>query len=80
MQLTTNPMLDIPASLSNEESIEKNVTERMPASLPDALKALKEDKKLIDVLGEPIVRCYTGVKEVTCIINTLTSNCFSDNL
>ncbi|CAG8711918.1 43520_t:CDS:10 [Gigaspora margarita] len=63
MQLTTNPMLDIPASLSNEESIEKSVTERMPASLPDALKALKEDKKLIDVLGEPIIRCYTGVKE-----------------
>ncbi|CAG8741363.1 14342_t:CDS:2, partial [Gigaspora rosea] len=50
MQLTTNPMLDIPASLNNEERIEKSVIERMPTSLPDALKALKEDKKLIDVL------------------------------
>ncbi|CAG8596907.1 9832_t:CDS:10 [Dentiscutata erythropus] len=63
MQLTTNPIFDNPASLSNEERIEKGVTERMPASLMDTLKALKEDNTLTDALGEPIVRCYTGVKE-----------------
>ncbi|CAG8513747.1 21751_t:CDS:2 [Dentiscutata erythropus] len=67
MQLTTNPIFYNPASLSNEERIEKGVTERMPASLTDTLKALKEDKTLIDALGEPMVRCYTGVKEVTYI-------------
>ncbi|CAG8560590.1 15458_t:CDS:2, partial [Dentiscutata heterogama] len=73
MQLTTNPILDNPASLSNEERMKKGVTERMPASLSDTLKALKEDKTLIDALGEPIIRCYTAVKEVTYMINTLTS-------
>ncbi|RIB04208.1 hypothetical protein C2G38_2254500 [Gigaspora rosea] len=63
MQLTTNPMLDNPASLSNEERIKQGVTERMPANLLDTLKALNEDKVLIDALGEPMIRCYTGVKE-----------------
>ncbi|CAG8606218.1 22588_t:CDS:10 [Dentiscutata erythropus] len=63
MQLTTNPMLDNPASLSNEERMKKGVTGKMPASLPDTLKALKEDKALINALGEPIIRCYTAVKE-----------------
>ncbi|CAG8599882.1 11407_t:CDS:2, partial [Cetraspora pellucida] len=63
MQLTTNPMLDNPAALSNEERKKRGVTERMPGSLPDTLKALREDKVLIEALGEPMVQCYTGVKE-----------------
>ncbi|CAG8463378.1 21448_t:CDS:2 [Gigaspora margarita] len=63
---------DNPASLSNEERIKQGVTERMPESLLDTLKALNEDKVLIDALGEPMIRCYTGVKEVKYIINILT--------
>ncbi|KAF0501940.1 Glutamine synthetase [Gigaspora margarita] len=63
MQLTTSPMLDNPASLSDEERIKKGVTDKMPASLPDTLKALREDKVLCDAFGEPMIRCYIGVKE-----------------
>ncbi|CAG8737570.1 10512_t:CDS:2, partial [Cetraspora pellucida] len=63
MQLTNNPMLDNPAALSNEERKKQGVTERMPGSLSDTLKALREDKVLIEALGEPIIQCYTGVKE-----------------
>ncbi|CAG8793825.1 24200_t:CDS:2, partial [Racocetra persica] len=54
MQLTTSPMLDNPAALSNEERKKRGVTERMPGNLPDTLKALREDKVLIEALGEPM--------------------------
>ncbi|CAG8798450.1 15891_t:CDS:2, partial [Racocetra fulgida] len=50
MQLTTHPILDNPASLNNEEHIKQGVTDRMPDSLSDALKVLREDKILIDAL------------------------------
>ncbi|CAG8568788.1 15064_t:CDS:10 [Dentiscutata erythropus] len=63
MQLISDPMLDNPAALSNEERKRKGVTERMPGSLLDTLKALKEDKVLIGAFGEPMIRCYVGVKE-----------------
>ncbi|CAG8533873.1 4964_t:CDS:10, partial [Scutellospora calospora] len=63
MQLTTNPMLENPAALSDKERNKAGVTERMPGSLRDTLTALKEDKVLVDALGEQMVQCYIGVKE-----------------
>ncbi|CAG8438347.1 10813_t:CDS:10 [Dentiscutata heterogama] len=78
MQLTTNPIFDNPASLSNEERIEKGVTERMPASLLDTLKALKEDKTLIDALEKSLDAICSVY--LTIVDNTLDEYNYVRNL
>ncbi|CAG8506257.1 15610_t:CDS:2 [Acaulospora colombiana] len=65
MELNTPPCLDDPASLTEKERKDLGIVERMPRSLRETLDALKNDKALIEALGEPIVRCYVGVKETT---------------
>lgn len=57
-------MLDDPAGLTEEERKKLGITERMPKSLRDTLNALKQDTDLIKFMGEDIVKCYIGVKEV----------------
>ncbi|CAG8491665.1 5769_t:CDS:10 [Acaulospora morrowiae] len=63
LELNTPPCLDDPASLTDEERKNLGIVERMPGSLRETLDALKNDTVLIDALGEPLVRCYVGVKE-----------------
>lgn len=51
-----------PAVLSENDRKELNVTEMLPASVEEALKALEEDEVLTESLGSELVEKYTAVK------------------
>lgn len=52
-----------PASLTENDRKELNVTEMIPRDLGEALGALKEDEQMVELLGEELVEKYTAVKE-----------------
>lgn len=52
-----------PASLTENDRKELNVTEMIPGSVEEALKALKEDNELTELLGTELVEKYSAVKE-----------------
>lgn len=54
---------DDPANLTNNDRKELNISEMLPASMEEALKALKEDEELTALLGSELVERYTAVKE-----------------
>lgn len=51
-----------PASLSEAQREELKVQEKLPASLQEALVALKDDKELCELLGDGLVERYIAVK------------------
>lgn len=61
-----------PASLTENDRKELNVTQMLPASLEEALEALTEDAELTELLGAELVEKYTAVKEFELkFLNTL---------
>ena len=52
-----------PATLTDNDRKEMGVTERLPASLEEALTALQEDKELVGLMSEELVERYVAVKE-----------------
>ncbi|PSR83513.1 hypothetical protein BD289DRAFT_369915 [Coniella lustricola] len=52
-----------PATLTENDRKELHVLQMLPASVGEALQALKEDEGLIDMLGEELVDRYVAVKE-----------------
>lgn len=52
-----------PANLSENDRKELNVSQMLPASVEEALQALKEDEEIIDLVGADLVEKYTCVKE-----------------
>lgn len=52
-----------PASLTENDRRELNVTEMLPASVEEALQALREDEVIVELLGPEFVEKYTAVKE-----------------
>ncbi|CAN8106129.1 unnamed protein product [Discula destructiva] len=52
-----------PALLSENDRKELNVTQMLPASVEEALQALKDDEVLTGLLGSELVEKYTAVKE-----------------
>lgn len=52
-----------PAILTENDRKELNVTQMLPASVEEALQALKEDDELTDLLGTELVEKYSAVKE-----------------
>lgn len=52
-----------PSTLTDNDRKEMNITERLPASLEEALTALRGDEELVGYLGEELVERYVAVKE-----------------
>lgn len=52
-----------PASLTDNDRKELGVSELLPASVPEALAALREDEVLVGLLGAELVEGYVTVKE-----------------
>ncbi|KAK7722340.1 hypothetical protein SLS64_000877 [Diaporthe eres] len=52
-----------PASLTQNDRKELNVSEMLPASVEEALRALGDDEELSDLLGSELVERYTSVKQ-----------------
>lgn len=52
-----------PANLSENDRKELHVTEMLPASVKEALGALKNDEDMTELLGSELVEKYTAVKE-----------------
>ena len=52
-----------PSTLTDNDRKEMGVTERLPASLPEALTALQADEELVGHLGEELVERYVAIKE-----------------
>ncbi|KAB5554592.1 hypothetical protein GE09DRAFT_133263 [Coniochaeta sp. 2T2.1] len=52
-----------PAHLTENDKKELNVTEMLPASVGEALQALREDEELTALMGQELVEKYTAVKE-----------------
>lgn len=52
-----------PASLSENDRKELNVSQMLPAGVEEALQALKEDEEMTDLVGAELVDKYTCVKE-----------------
>lgn len=52
-----------PATLTENDRKELHVSEMLPASVEEALRALGEDEGLSDMLGAELVEKYTAVKE-----------------
>lgn len=52
-----------PASLTENDRKELNVSQMIPASVGEALQALKDDGELIELLGAELVEKYSAVKE-----------------
>jgi glutamine synthetase len=51
-----------PANLTDNDRFELSIEEMLPASLPDALTALRADTGLCERMGEELVERYVGVK------------------
>lgn len=54
---------DDPVNLTDNDLKELNITQRLPPSIEEALKALKDDEVLTELLGPELVEQYTAVKE-----------------
>lgn len=54
---------DDPVNLTDNDRKELNVTQMLPASIEEALDALKSDDELTALLGSELVERYTAVKE-----------------
>lgn len=52
-----------PAKLTENDRKEMGVTEMLPASVEEALEALRSDEELVGLLGEELVERYVAVKE-----------------
>lgn len=52
-----------PANLTENDRKELNVTDMLPASVEEALHALKEDEELTELLNHELVEKYTAVKQ-----------------
>lgn len=52
-----------PASLTDNDRKELNVSEMLPASVEEALEALEKDEDLTDLLGSELVEKYSSVKQ-----------------
>ena len=52
-----------PAKLTENDRKEMGVTEMLPASVEEALKALRDDEELVGFMGEELVERYVAVKE-----------------
>lgn len=52
-----------PASLTENDRKELNVSQMIPASVEEALQALKDDGELAELLGTELVEKYSAVKE-----------------
>lgn len=52
-----------PASLSEDDRKELNITEMLPDSVNNALLALVLDKQMVELLGHGLVEKYAAVKE-----------------
>lgn len=52
-----------PASLTQNDRKELNVSEMLPASVEEALRALGDDEELSDLLGSELVERYNSVKQ-----------------
>lgn len=51
-----------PASLTENDRKELNVSEMLPASVEEALQALEDDQELVDLLSPELVEKYSSVK------------------
>lgn len=52
-----------PAALTENDRQELHVTEMLPATLEEALAALRQDEEMVALLGEELVEKYAAVKE-----------------
>jgi glutamine synthetase len=52
-----------PANLTENDKMELGVEEMLPASLPEALEALRNDDELVGAMGRDLVERYIAVKE-----------------
>lgn len=52
-----------PASLTENDRKELHVSQMLPASVEEALQALKEDEEMAELLGAELAEKYTAVKE-----------------
>lgn len=51
-----------PASLTDNDRKELNVSEMLPASVEEAVRALEDDEQMTDLLGQELVEKYSSVK------------------
>lgn len=51
-----------PASLTDNDRKELNVSEMLPASVEEALRALEDDEEMTDLLGSELIEKYSSVK------------------
>ncbi|KAK3942308.1 hypothetical protein QBC46DRAFT_78770 [Diplogelasinospora grovesii] len=52
-----------PALLTENDRKELNVTQMLPLSVEEALKALKEDEEFVELMGPELVQFYINVKQ-----------------
>lgn len=72
--LNAGPCLVEPSKMSEEERAGLGINTKMPGQLQDSLKSLKENERLIQILGHTLVSTYLTVK--TCelqVIHKMTS-------
>lgn len=55
-----------PATLSDKEREKLGITQKLPASVEEALDCLRQDSQFRQVLGFPIVDAYLAVKQAEC--------------
>lgn len=53
------------AQMSDHERIEKGITRKLPSDLEGARKALLEDRKFGEFMGEDVVKTYVAVNKVS---------------
>lgn len=62
-----------PAKLTENDRKELSVSQMLPASVEEALRALKEDEDMAELLGRELVEKYSAVKEFELkFLGTLT--------
>lgn len=54
---------DDPVNLTDNDRKELNITEMLPASIEEAMEALKKDEELTELVGPELVERYIAVKE-----------------
>jgi glutamine synthetase len=63
MELKSGNVEVNPGDLTKEERAKLGITERLPSSFDEALKALQEDEYLCNVLGNETIKTFVDVKE-----------------
>jgi glutamine synthetase len=52
-----------PASLTENDKAELGISKKLPLSIEEALRALQDDKELVELVGSDLVERYVAIKD-----------------